>query len=67
MNKNSRRYILFRHLLSSAGIILIAVAIALQLFSTSVVHAEQWIMNADSVLWRVEVVPPIRGYIVAAD
>ena len=61
MNKNSRRDIL------SAGIILFAVAIGLQLFSTTVVHAEQWNMKADSVLSRVEVVLPRRGDILAAD
>ena len=67
MNKNSRRDILFRYLLISAGIILFAVAIGLQLFSTTVVHAEQWNMKADSVLSRVEVVLPRRGDILAAD
>lgn len=67
MNKNSRRDILFRYLLISAGIIVFAIMIGLQLFSTTVVHAEQWNMKADSVLSRVETVMPRRGDILAAD
>lgn len=67
MNKNSRRDILFRYLLISAGIMIFAGAIGSRLFSTTVVHAEQWNMKADSVLSRVEVVLPRRGDILAAD
>ncbi len=67
MNKNSRRDILFRYLLISAGIIMFAGAIGARLFSTTVVHAEQWNLKADSVLSRVEVVLPRRGDILAAD
>ncbi|MDE6093575.1 MAG: hypothetical protein K2F61_02200, partial [Muribaculaceae bacterium] len=67
MNKNSRRDILFRYLLISAGIIVFAIMIGLQLFSTTVVHAEQWNMKADSVLSKIEIVMPRRGDILAAD
>ena len=67
MNKNSRRDILFRYLIISACIIMFAGKIGINLFSTTVIHAEQWNMKADSVLSRVEVVLPRRGDILAAD
>ena len=67
MNKSSRREILFRYLIISAGIFVFAAMIGAQLFSTTVVHAEQWNMKADSVLSRIEVVLPRRGDILAAD
>ena len=67
MNKNSRRDILFRYLIISACIIMFAGKIGINLFSTTVIHAEHWNMKADSVLSRVEVVLPRRGDILAAD
>lgn len=67
MNRSSRRDIIFRYLIISAGIIVFAICIGVKLFSTTVVHAEQWNMKADSVLSRVEVVMPRRGDILAAD
>lgn len=67
MNKNSRRDIISRYLFISALIMIFAIAISSKLFSTTVVHSEQWNNKADSVLTSVKVVLPRRGDILAAD
>ena len=62
--RKNRDYIMGRYIFIMVGIILVAIAVAVRLFSTTVIHA--WEAKAES-LNRTRVVEPERGKILADD
>ncbi|MCH5214016.1 MAG: transpeptidase family protein [Muribaculaceae bacterium] len=61
----NRGRILMRYGIISGGFIVIAMAIAIRLITTTVVKAEAWNRTADSILNQLKVIPPERGNILA--
>lgn len=64
--RKNRDYIMGRYIFIMVGIILVAIAVAVRLFSTTVIHAAEWEAKAES-LNRTRVVEPERGKILADD
>ena len=64
--RKNRDYIMGRYIFIMVGIILVAIAVAVRLFSTTVIHAAEWEAKAES-LNRTRVVEPQRGKIHADD
>ena len=64
--RKNRDYIMGRYIFIMVGIILVAIAVAVRLFSTTVIHAAEWEAKAES-LNRTRVVGPERGKILADD
>ena len=64
--RKNRDYIMGRYIFIMVGIILVATAVAVRLFSTTVIHAAEWEAKAES-LNRTRVVEPERGKILADD
>ena len=64
--RKNRDYIMGRYIFIMVGIILVAIAVAVRLFSTTVIHAAEWEAKAES-LNRTRVVEPERGKIIADD
>ena len=64
--RKNRDYIMGRYIFIMVGIILVAIAVAVRLFSTTVIHAADWEAKAES-LNRTRVVEPERGKILADD
>ena len=64
--RKNRDYIMGRYIFIMLGIILVAIAVAVRLFSTTVIHAAEWEAKAES-LNRTRVVEPERGKILADD
>lgn len=68
MTKNSNHSnIMFRYVLIIFGILLFAGAISVKLFSTTVLHADDWNRKANTELQRTDTITPLRGDILAAD
>ena len=66
-NKTAGRKIIGRYILISTLIVLFAGVIALNLFQTTVVRAEDWRNKANAELSRRDTIFPDRGEILAAD
>ena len=64
--RKNRDYIMGRYIFIMVGIILVAISVAVRLFSTTVIHAAEWEAKAES-LNRTRVVEPERGKILADD
>ena len=64
--RKNRDYIMGRYIFIMVGIILVAIAVAVRLFSTTVIHSAEWEAKAES-LNRTRVVEPERGKILADD
>lgn len=64
--KDNRIHILFRYGLITALILLFSGAIASKLFSTTVVHADDWNRKAMQELERVDTILPERGDILSS-
>ena len=64
--RKNRDYIMGRYIFIMVGLILVAIAVAVRLFSTTVIHAAEWEAKAES-LNRTRVVEPERGKILADD
>lgn len=65
--KNNKLHILFRYGLITAGILLFSGMIVTKLFSTTVVHADEWNKKAMEELERVDTIAPERGNILSDD
>lgn len=66
-NSGNKKHILFRYGLITLFIILFSGAIATKLFSTTVIHADDWNQKAMREMQRVDTIYPERGEILAAD
>ena len=65
--KDNKIHILFRYGLISALILLFTTAIVVKLFSTTVVHADDWNRKAMKEMERVDTILPQRGDILSDD
>ena len=65
--KDNKLHILFRYGLISALILLFSGAIASKLFSTTIVHADDWNRKAMKEMERVDTILPERGDILSDD
>ncbi len=65
--KSNRAQIRFRYAVVSIGIILFSLLIAIALFKTTVVYADEWNTKANDELEKTSIVEPVRGDILAAD
>ena len=59
--------IMFRYVLITFGILLFSGLIAGNLFSTTIVHADDWNNKANTELQKTDTIYPVRGDILAAD
>lgn len=64
--RRNRDYIMGRYILIMLGIVAVAVAVGIRLFSTTVIYADKWEAKAES-LNRTSLVEPERGKILADD
>ncbi len=62
-----QRYTVGRFIFIFAACVAVAFAIAINLFKTTVLHAEAWNHMGDSTLASVKPIPPTRGEILASD
>lgn len=69
MNNKSENHanIMFRYVLITFGILLFSGLIAGNLFSTTIVHADDWNNKANTELQKTDTIYPVRGDILAAD
>lgn len=67
MKKASILNIIFRFWIILALILLLTILIISNLFSTTVIHAEDWNKKANEILSHTKVIEPERGDILAAD
>lgn len=65
--ENKRAHILWRYILVSFFVTLMALSIVWKVTDTTIVHAEQWNSKADKTLSKVFYVQPNRGDILACD
>lgn len=66
-HSGNKKHILFRYGLITLFIILFSGAIASKLFSTTIIHADDWNQKAMREMQRVDTILPERGEILAAD
>ncbi len=65
--KNNQNHILFRYGLITLLILMFAGSISYKLFSTTVIHADDWNAKAMREMQRVDTILPERGEILADD
>lgn len=65
--KNNQNHILFRYGLITLLILLFAGSISYKLFSTTVIHADDWNAKAMREMQRVDTILPERGEILSDD
>lgn len=65
--RKNRDYIMSRYVFISAVILIVAAAVSVRLFSTTMVYSEQWQAKASAIMKSEGEIDPERGKILADD